>query len=56
MCSDSAMAWSDLLGGLAQAALDLGEVRVGDPDHPRELPHGELRELALAADELAERR
>jgi len=35
--------------------LDLRQVRVGDADEVGELAHGELLELPLAANELAER-
>jgi hypothetical protein len=43
-----------LLGRLAQPALDLREVGVGDARHARELAHGEGLELALAPDDVAE--
>jgi pimeloyl-ACP methyl ester carboxylesterase len=42
------------VGRLAQAALDLRQVRIGDPGQRRELPHRQLVELALAADDLAQ--
>jgi hypothetical protein len=45
-----------LLGGLAETTLDLRHVGVRDADHARELPHRELRQLALTADDLPERR
>ena len=45
----------DLLGRLAQPALDLRQVRVGDADEVRQLAHRELLQLALAADVLAQR-
>jgi hypothetical protein len=44
-----------LLRRLAQAALDLRQIRVGDAGEVRQLAHGELLQLALAADELAQR-
>jgi hypothetical protein len=42
------------LGGLAQAALDLREVGIGDAGEGRELPHRQRAQLALAADDLPE--
>ena len=45
----------DLLGRLAQPALDLREVRVGDADQAGELAHRELLQLALPADVLTQR-
>jgi hypothetical protein len=44
-----------LLRRLAQPALDLRQIRVGDADQIRQLAHGELLQLALTADELAQR-
>jgi len=44
-----------LLRGLPQAALDLREVRIGDPRELRQLAQRDLLHLALAADEGAER-
>ena len=41
-------------GRLAQAALDLREVRIGDAGEGGELAHRQLAQLALAADDLAE--
>jgi hypothetical protein len=46
----------DLLRRVPEPALDLRQVGVRDPDEIGQLAHGELLQLALAADELAEGR
>jgi hypothetical protein len=43
-----------LLRRVAQTALDLGQVRIRDPDQVRELAHRQCAQLALAADDLAQ--
>ena len=37
----------------AEAMLDLGEIRVGDPSHRGDLTHRQLGDLSLPTDELA---
>jgi hypothetical protein len=39
------------VGRLAQAALDLREIRIGDAGEGCEVPHRQLAQLALAADD-----
>lgn len=47
-------ALKDLLGRSSKAALDLGQIWSRDPHHRSYMPHGDLSEFALFADDVAQ--